>query len=174
MNSNTPIKLKKGIDYKYKIPSYAPLHVGDVVRIGNARNLKKYEKSTEPYMSKLAVVIGYSTKSGGGPMTFAVRVLENGDEYLLYTYLLIKTGQSIWIPRFEEGDELINKSTKIDGQWVKVIGVESGINQNMYRVILSKDKSEHIFPEKHLRTPTEEELRYKSLITRLPELDGMF
>ena len=107
------IKLQKNIEYKYKIPSYAPFRVGDVVKICNARNIKKYQNFKEPYMNKLAVVIGYSTKSGAGPMTFAVRVMETGDEYLLYQYLLAKTEQRIHVPKFEVGDEVILNSKKL-------------------------------------------------------------
>lgn len=164
------IKLKKDLEYKYKIPSYAPLRVGDVVRICNVRNMKKYEKSKEPYMNKLAVVIGYSTKSGGGPMTFAVRVMETGDEYLFYEYLLAKTGQHIHVPKFEKGDEVISKSKKFGGKWVTIVDAKD----DTYQVRVSKDGSTQTVTEPQLRNPTKEELQNKSLELRLPELEGLF
>jgi hypothetical protein len=166
-------KLKKEIDYKYKIPSYAPLRVGDVVRICNAHGYKKYANSKEPYMNKLGVVIGYSTKSGGGPMTFAVRLGENGDEYLLYNYLLVKTGSRTFIPKFEEGDEVIVKSKKIDGKWAKVLEQDKS-SEGLYRVQIFKDNSVQTMNEKQLRFPTKEELVYKNLEQKLPELEGIF
>lgn len=166
------VKLKKGIEYKYQIPSYAPFRVGEVVRICNARDLKKYRKSTEPYMDKLGVVIGYSVKSGAGPMTFAVRVIDTGDEFLLYQYLLVKTpNPRMFIPKFEEGDELINKSKKIDAKWVTVLSVKG---EGMYEVKISKDNSVKTVDERQLRLPTTEELQYKSLEQKLPELEGIF
>jgi len=165
-------KLLKGINYKYEIPYYAPFRVGDVVRISNVRNLKKYKNSTEPYMNKLAVVIGYSTKSSAGPMTFALRLVETGDEYLLYQYLLSKTGNTkMFVPKFEEGDEAINKSTQIDAKWVTVI---KAIGDGIYEVRLSKDDSIQTVKEKQLRYPTEEEVKYKGLEQKLPELEGIF
>lgn len=163
-------KLQKDIEYKYKIPYYAPLKVGDIVRISNTKNLKRYEKSKEPYMNKLAVVIGYSTKSGAGPMTFAVRMLETGDEYLLYVYLLAKTGQRTHIPKFEKGDEVISKSKKFDGKWVTILDVKDDV----YQIRVSKDDSVRSVPENQLRNPTKEELQNKSLELRLPELEGLF
>jgi hypothetical protein len=162
-------KLQKGIEYKYKIPSYAPLRVGDVVRICNVRNIKKYQNSKEPYMNKLAVVIGYSTKSGGGPMTFAVRVMETGDEYLLYEYLLAKTDQYIWIPKFEEGDEVIINSNKVDGKWATVISAKD----NAYEIRISKGGITQTVSERQLRYPKEEEMKYKELEQRIPELEGI-
>jgi hypothetical protein len=165
-------KLLKGINYIYTIPYYASFRVGDVVRICNVRNLKKYENSKEPYMNKLAVVIGYSTKSSGGPMTFAVRLVETGDEYLLYEYLLSKTGNTkMFIPKFEEGEEVINKSTKLDAKWVTVVKSKG---DGIYDVRLSKDNSIQSVKEKQLRSPTEEELKYKGLEQKLPELEGIF
>jgi hypothetical protein len=164
-------KLKKGIDYKYKIPSYAPFKVGEIVRIANVRNLKRYAKSKEPYMNKLAVVIGYSTKSGAGPMTFAVRVIETGEEYLLYNYLLITTNQRTYVPKFDEGDELINISKKIDGKWMTVIEV---LPNEEYKVMSHTDDKQKIVPEKALRIPTAEELSNKNIEQRLPELIGLF
>ena len=163
-------KLQKDIEYKYKIPSYAPLKVGDIVRISNTKNLKRYEKSKEPYMNKLAVVIGYSTKSGAGPMTFAIRVLETGDEYLLYVYLLAKTGQRTHIPKFEKGDEVISKSKKFEGKWVTVLDAKD----DAYQVRVSKDNSIQTVAETQLRNPTKEELQNKGLELRLPELEGLF
>jgi len=164
-------KLQKGIDYKYQVPSYAPFRVGDIVRICNARNLKRYAKSKEPYMDKLAVVIGYSTKSSSGPMTFAVRVKESGDEYLLYNYLMIKTGQRMHIPKFEIGDEVINKSSKNEGKWVKII---QQLKDEQYEVQFFKDNTKHVVKERQLRLPTQEELVYKNLEQKLPELEGIF
>ena len=164
-------KLQKGIDYKYQIPSYAPFRVGDIVRICNARNLKRYAKSKEPYMNKLAVVIGYSTKSSSGPMTFAVRVIESNEEYLLYNYLLVKTGQRMHIPRFEVGDELINKSQKNEGKWVKIT---QQLADEQYEVEFFKDNAKCTVKERQLRLPSKEELIYKNLEQKLPELEGIF
>lgn len=165
-------KLKKEIDYKYKIPSYAPLRVGDVVRVTPGQ-YKKYQKSKEPYMHKLGVVIGYSTKSSGGPMTFAVRLVETGDEYLLYTYLLVRTGSRSFVPKFEEGDDVVIKSKKIDGKWGKVLGQDDK-ELEAYRVQIFKDQSVHTFKERQLRFPTKDELVYKDLEQKLPELEGIF
>lgn len=166
-------KLRKEIDYKYKIPSYAPLRVGDVVRVCNARDLKKYKNSKEPYMDKLGVVIGYSTKSGAGPMTFAIRIIETGDEYLLYTYLLIKTGSRTFVPKFEEGDEVIIKSNKIEGKWGKILELDKVI-EGSYKVLVSKDQSVQVIKERQLRFPTKEELVYKNIEQKLPEIEGLF
>jgi len=164
-------KLKKGIDYKYKIPSYAPFKVGEIVKITNTLGLKKYNKSKDPYMNKLAVVIGYSTKSGAGPMTFAVRIPETGEEYLLYNYLLSSTGQRTFIPKFDVNDELINTSKKIEGKWMKVKEV---LPNGEYKVLSLSNNSDIIVPEKGLRLPTPEELENKTVEQRLPELIGLF
>ena len=165
------IKLQKGVQYKSKVPYYASFRVGDVVRICNVKNLKKYQNSTEPYMNKLAVVVGYSTKSASGPMTFAVRLIESGDEYLLYQYLLKKTGQQIWIPVFEEGDELISKSKKIKGKWMTVTEV---LPNQMYKVLSHEDNNEYTLSEKELRMPSQSDLTFKTVEQTLPELIGMF
>lgn len=164
-------KLQKNVNYKYKIPSYANFRVGDIVRICNARQLKKYEKSKEPYMNQLAVVIGYSTKSGAGPMTFAVKVLETQDEYLLYEYLLLKTGQRMFVPKFDPGEIVVNRSKQVDAKWVKVI--EAFPNET-YKVSTSKDNVEYIVKERALRPPLPEELKYRELEHKLPELEGVF
>jgi hypothetical protein len=165
------IKLQKNVEYKYKIPSYAPFRVGDIVRICNAKNIKKYQNSKEPYMNKLAVVIGYSTKSSSGPMTFAVRVIETGDEYLLYQYLLAKTEQRMHVPKFEIGDEVVLNSKKIEGKWVRIIKANQDAT---YDVIVLKDQKEYKVTERSLKFPTTEELAYKDLEQKLPELEGIF
>jgi DNA-directed RNA polymerase subunit H (RpoH/RPB5) len=165
------MKLIKGIDYKYQIPRYAPFRIGEVVRICNKNNIKKYANSKEPYMNQLGVVIGYSTKSGSGPMTFAVRVIETNEVYMLYNYLLMSTGHFQRIPKFEPNDEVINKTNKIDGKWVKII---KPLNDDNYEVEVFKDKSKQTIKERSLRLPTIEELQYKNLEQKLPELEGIF
>ena len=122
-------------------------------------------------MDKLAVVIGYSTKSSSGPMTFAVRLLESKDEYLLYNYLMVKTGQRMHIPKFELGDELINKSSKNEGKWVKII---QQLKDEQYEVEFFRDNTKHVVKERQLRFPTQEELVYKKIEQKLPELEGIF
>lgn len=164
-------KLVKNIDFKTKIPSYASLKRGAVVKIQRPDFIKKYQKAKDSFFDKTAVVIGYAIQKAG-KISYAVRVVETGDEYILYNYLLASTGQTVWLPIYEVGEDVVVKSSKIKGKWAKVLDVNK--DTGVYTIVLNMDQRLYKVKEKDLKSPTEKDLNFKTLETEFPEIEGTF
>jgi hypothetical protein len=165
--------LTKYVNYTSVIPHYASFKLGDIVEFGNI-GIKKYQN--DPRNGKLAIIIGYAKKTTGVTTQYAVRFIESKKEELVYDYLLDKTNETTYVPKFDVGEEVINKIRSIEGKWAKIINVDPA-NQKYTIEITSQGKDLHKqfdVNEKQLRFPTKKDLEYKNIHQKLPELEGIF
>ena len=94
---------------------------------------------------------------------------------IIYDYRLEKTGETVHVPKFDKGEQLKFKVKPYRGKWIEV--VEPKENQKCLIKIISQDEDfEKQFEteEKNLRHPKKDEMKFKSLTTKLPELEGIF
>jgi hypothetical protein len=164
------MKLEVNKDFRKKFPSYAQLKLGDVVRIINP-GIKKY--ISDPLNGKLAIVIGYGIGTGV-VSRYAIRLVDDQREMLIYDYRLEKTRETVYVPKFDKGEQLKFKAKPYKGKWIEVL--EPKENQKYLVKIISQDEDyEKQFEteEKNLRHPKKDELEFKSLKIKLPEFEGI-